>query len=141
MTSIILQTAARVLMPLLLLFAVFLLLRGHNQPGGGFVGGLVVGSSFVLYSIAFGVEAGRRALLVRPSTLLGVGPLVALASGLPATIAGEPFMTAKWMEVPLGGTAVALGTPLVFDVGVFLAVVGVVSTIVFTLAEVSLSED
>ena len=53
-------------MPLLLLFAVFLLLRGHNQPGGGFVGGLVVAASFVLYSIAFGVDAARRALLVRP---------------------------------------------------------------------------
>ena len=57
MTSSILQTATRLLMPLLLLFAVFLLLRGHNQPGGGFVGGLVVASSFVLYSIAFGVDA------------------------------------------------------------------------------------
>ena len=141
MTSTILQTATRVLMPLLLLFAVFLLLRGHNQPGGGFVGGLVVASSFVLYSIAFGVDAGRRALLVRPATLLGVGPLVALTSGLPAVITGQPFMTAQWTEVPLGGTAVALGTPLVFDVGVFLAVIGVVLTIVFTLAEVSLSED
>jgi multisubunit Na+/H+ antiporter MnhB subunit len=141
MRSSILQTATRVLMPLLLLFAVFLLLRGHNQPGGGFVGGLVVASSFVLYSIAFGVEAGRRALLVRPATLLGVGPLVALTSGLPAVITGQPFMTAQWTAVPLGGTAVALGTPLVFDVGVFLAVIGVVLTIVFTLAEVSLSED
>ena len=141
MTSSILQTATRVLMPLLLLFAVFLLLRGHNQPGGGFVGGLVVASSFVLYSIAFGVDAGRRALLVRPATLLGVGPLVALTSGLPAVITGQPFMTAQWTTVPLGGAAVALGTPLVFDVGVFLAVIGVVLTIVFTLAEVSLSED
>jgi multicomponent Na+:H+ antiporter subunit B len=141
MTSTILQTATRVLMPLLLLFAVFLLLRGHNQPGGGFVGGLVVASSFVLYSIAFGVDAGRRALLVRPATLLGVGPLIALTSGLPALITGQPFMTAQWTEVPLGGTAVALGTPLVFDVGVFLAVIGVVLTIVFTLSEVSLSED
>jgi multicomponent Na+:H+ antiporter subunit B len=141
MTSTILQTATRVLMPLLLLFAVFLLLRGHNQPGGGFVGGLVVASSFVLYSIAFGVDAGRRALLVRPATLLGVGPLIALTSGLPALITGQPFMTAQWTEVPLGGTAVALGTPLVFDVGVFLAVIGVVLTIVFTLSEVSLTED
>ena len=141
MTSTILQTATRVLMPLLLLFAVFLLLRGHNQPGGGFVGGLVVASSFVLYSIAFGVDASRRALLVRPATLLGVGPLVALASGLPAVITGQPFMTALWTEVPIGGTAIALGTPLVFDVGVFLAVIGVVLTIVFTLSEVSLSED
>ena len=74
MTSSILQTATRLLMPLLLLFAVFLLLRGHNQPGGGFVGGLVVAASFVLYSMAFGVAASRRALLVRPATLLGSRP-------------------------------------------------------------------
>jgi multicomponent Na+:H+ antiporter subunit B len=141
MTSSILQTATRVLMPLLLLFAVFLLLRGHNQPGGGFVGGLVVASSFVLYSIAFGVDAARRALLVRPSTLLGLGLLVALTSGLPGVALGQPFMTAQWAELMIGPNIVPVGTPLVFDVGVFLAVIGVVLTIVFTLAEVSLSED
>ena len=141
MTSTILRTATRVLMPLLLLFAVFLFLRGHNHPGGGFVGGLVVASSFVLYSIAFGVDAARRALLVTPSKLLGVGLLVALASTLPSVVAGRPFMTAQWTEVSLGPTAVALGTPLVFDVGVFLAVIGVVLGIVFTLAEVTLAED
>ena len=141
MTSPILQTAVRLLMPLLLLFAVFLLLRGHNQPGGGFVGGLVVAASFVLYSIAFGVEAARRALLVRPSTLLGVGLLVALVSGLPAVAAGHAFMTALWTTVAAGSMAIAVGTPLLFDVGVFLAVIGVVLTIVFTLAEAALAEE
>ena len=141
MTSLILQTATRVLMPLLLLFAAFLLWRGHNQPGGGFVGGLVVASSFVLYSIAFGVDAARRALLVTPSTLLGVGLLVALASTLPSVVAGQPFMTAQWVELGLAGNVVAVGTPLVFDVGVFLAVIGVVSTIVFTLADETLGGD
>ncbi len=141
MTSTILQTAARLLMPLLLLFAVFLLLRGHNQPGGGFVGGLVVAASFVLYSIAFGVDAARRALLVSPSTLLGIGLLVALVSGLPAIVIGRPFMTALWTTIALGTTALDVGTPLIFDVGVFLAVIGVVLTIVFTLAEAVLPED
>ena len=141
MTSSILQTATRFLMPLLLLFAFFLLLRGHNQPGGGFVAGLVVAASFVLHSIAFGVDASRRALLVSPSKLLGLGLLVALTSGLPAVLAGQPFMTAQWTEVPVGSELIAVGTPLLFDVGVFLAVVGVVLTIVFNLAEVSLSED
>jgi multicomponent Na+:H+ antiporter subunit B len=141
MTSSILQTAARFLMPLLLLFAVFLLLRGHNQPGGGFVGGLVVAASFVLYSIAFGVGAARRALLVRPSTLLGAGPLVALVSGLPGVVVGQPFMTSRWTTVTAGSTTLDVGTPLVFDVGVFLAVIGVVLTIVFTLAEAVLPED
>ena len=82
MTSSILQTATRFLMPLLLLFAVFLLLRGHNEPGGGFVGGLVVASAFVLYSIAYGVSASRRALLVDPATLLGVGLLITEGVGI-----------------------------------------------------------
>jgi multicomponent Na+:H+ antiporter subunit B len=128
-------------MPLLLLFAVFLLLRGHNQPGGGFVGGLVVGASFVLYSIAFGVDAARGALLVRPSMLLGIGLLVALVSGLPAVAVGQPYMTAIWTTVAVGSAALDVGTPLAFDVGVFLAVIGVVLTIVFTLAEAVLTED
>jgi multicomponent Na+:H+ antiporter subunit B len=141
MTSSILQTAARLLMPLLLLFAVFLLLRGHNQPGGGFVAGLVVASSFVLYSIAFGVASGRRALLVTPSMLLGGGLLIALASGLPGAIAGRAFMSAMWTTLTMGPLSIAVGTPLVFDIGVFFAVVGVVLTIVFTLAEAVLTED
>ena len=94
MTSSILRTATRFLMPLLLLFAVFLLLRGHNEPGGGFVGGLVVAAAFVLYAIAYGVSASRRALLVEPSMLLGAGLLVAVGSGMPAVLLGQPFMTA-----------------------------------------------
>ena len=135
MTSSILQTAARLLMPLLLLFGVFLLLRGHNQPGGGFVGGLVVAASFVLYAIAFGVEAARQALLVRPWRLLGIGLLVALVSGLAGAAAGRPFLTAVWTTVDTGSTPLHLGTPLVFDIGVFLVVTGVVAMMIFSLAE------
>ena len=141
MTSPILQTATRFLMPLLLLFAVFLLLRGHNEPGGGFVGGLVVASAFVLYTIAYGVSASRRALLLDPSTLLGVGLLVAAGSGMPAVLFGLPFMTAAWVMAGEGPLTFAVGTPLVFDLGVFLAVIGVVLTIVFTLADVARAED
>jgi len=141
MRSSILQTATRLLMPLLLLFALFLLLRGHNEPGGGFVGGLVVAASFVLYAMAYGVDAGRRALLVDPSTLLGGGLFIALLSGVPAVLLGRPFMTALWTKAGVGSAVYDVGTPLVFDVGVFLAVIGVVLTIIFTLADVSLSEE
>jgi multicomponent Na+:H+ antiporter subunit B len=141
MTSSILQTATRFLMPLLLLFAVFLLLRGHNEPGGGFVGGLVVAAAFVLYAIAYGVSASRRALLVEPSMLLGVGLLVAAGSGMPAVLFGLPFMTAAWTTVGVGPLTFGVGTPLVFDLGVFLAVIGVVLTIVFTLGDVARAED
>ena len=106
-TSPIFRTAARLLMPLLLLFSVFLLLRGHNEPGGGFVGGLVAAAAFALYAIAYGVERARRALLVKPLTLLGAGLLIALASGVPAVLRGQPFMTAQWALGP-----VAVGTPV-----------------------------
>ena len=119
-------------MPVLLLFALFLLLRGHNEPGGGFVAGLVAAAAFSLYSIAFGVQEARKALLARPMTLLGAGLLIALASGVPALFRGQPFLTASWF-----GGAVALGTPVLFDIGVFLVVAGVVLMMIFTLAEES----
>jgi multicomponent Na+:H+ antiporter subunit A len=129
-TSPIFRTAARLLMPLLLAFSVFLLLRGHNQPGGGFVGGLVAAAAFALYAIAFGTRPARQALIVRPLTLLGAGLLIALLSGVPAVLRGQPFLTAMWAAGPL-----PLGTPAVFDVGVFLVVAGVVLMMIFNLAE------
>lgn len=141
MTSPILHAATRLLMPLLLIFALFLLLRGHNAPGGGFVGGLVVAAAFVLYSIDSGVAEGRRALVVETSTLLSAGLLIALASAIPGVLLGRPFMTAVWGTVGVPPATLMVGTPLLFDVGVFLAVIGVVLTIVFTLAETAISED
>jgi len=139
-TSSILQTATRLLMPLLLLFALFLLFRGHNAPGGGFVAGLVVAAAFVLHAMAYGIQASRRALLVPPAFLLPLGLSVALISGVPSVLLGLPFMTGLWTTVGPGPAGIALGTPLVFDIGVFLAVVGVALTIVFTLADVTVSE-
>ena len=130
--SPIFQTAARLLMPLLLVFAVFLLLRGHNQPGGGFVGGLIASAAFALFAIAFGVRRARKALLVTPLTLLGAGLLIALGSGVPAVVRGQPYLTALWAPRPL-----SVGTPALFDVGVFLVVAGVVLMMIFSLAEES----
>jgi multicomponent Na+:H+ antiporter subunit B len=130
MNSLILRTATRILMSLLILYAVFLLSRGHNAPGGGFVGGLVVAAAFSLYALAFGVAAARTALLVETRTLLGAGLLIALLSGVPAVLRGQPFMTAQWFDIGM-----MLGTPLIFDIGVFLVVIGVVLTMTFNLAE------
>ena len=141
MTSVILQTGTRILMPLLLLFAVFLVLRGHNAPGGGFAGGLVVSAAFVLHAVTYGIPASRRALLVEPATLMSAGLLVALVSALPGALLGRPFMTAVWGTIGSGDVSIAIGTPLIFDIGVFLAVIGVVLTIVFTLSEAPAPED
>lgn len=134
MDSIVLRTATRYLLPLLLLFSVFVLLRGHNEPGGGFVGGLVAATSFALYAIGYGIGPARQLLQVSPRRLIGIGLLVAAASGLIGMAAGEPFMTARWdiRQIPVVGK---LGTPLLFDIGVYLVVIGVTLTIIFALLE------
>jgi multicomponent Na+:H+ antiporter subunit B len=133
-TSLILSTAARLLLPLLLLFSVFLLLRGHNEPGGGFVGGLVVAAAFALYALAEGVETARRALRVSTQTIIAAGLLVAAVSAVLPLLAGLPAMTGLWLEneVPIVGK---VGTPLLFDVGVYLTVAGVTLRIILNMAE------
>ncbi len=135
MSSIILRTATRFLITLLLLLSVFFLARGHNEPGGGFIGGLVGAASFALYAIAFGVSRTRRALRIDPRTLIGVGLLIAVASGLPAAAVGLPFLTGQWGDVTIGGVTLSLGSPVFFDVGVYLVVVGITLTIILALEE------
>jgi len=91
MHSVILATAIRLLLPLMLLFSLFLLLRGHNEPGGGFVGGLVVAAAFALFTLAHGEKEGRRMLRVDPLRLVASGLLVALVSGLLPMLGGCRF--------------------------------------------------
>lgn len=133
MSSLILCTATRFLLPLLLMFSVFLMLRGHNDPGGGFAGGLVAAAAFTLYAIAFDVPTTRRALRVDPRSFIGTGLLIALSSGIPPLLANKPFLTGLWFYLP--GTKVKIGTPLFFDIGVYLVVFGIALTIILALAE------
>lgn len=136
MSSVIFRIAARSMTPLLAATAIFLLLRGHNAPGGGFIGGLLAAGAIALYGMAFGAAAARRWLRFTPRRLMAVGLLLALTSGLPSLISGQPFLTGVWTQpvLPLIG-ALPLGTPLWFDLGVFLVVVGFVLTIFFALLE------
>lgn len=134
--TLILHTAALFIMPLQLMFSVFLLFRGHDEPGGGFIGGLVASGAFVLYAFAFGSEATRRILRASPRDLLAAGLLLALASTIPAFLAGQPMLTAHWWEVPLPGDSyLKLSTPLIFDIGVYAAVLGTIMTFVINLME------
>lgn len=135
MNSLILRTAVRALQPLLLLYSVFLLVAGHNQPGGGFVGGLVAAAALALYAIAYDAASARRLAIVDPRTTIGIGLLLALASGMAGLAAGLPLMTGVWFEPSIGGQTVAIGTPLLFDAGVYLVVIGVTLLFVLTLVE------
>lgn len=135
MSSLILRAAARVLMPLLVVFALFLLGRGHNDPGGGFVAGLVIAVAFVLRMLSEGTAKARSALLVAPKKLIAGGLVIALASGFFPIALGKPFLTACWVEVGPPEWGLLLGTPLLFDVGVCSVVIGVVLKMTFDLSE------
>jgi len=134
MPSLILSTAARVLLPLLLVFSAFLLVRGHNAPGGGFAGGLVAATGFGLYALAHGVGEARRLLRVDPLVLAAAGLLVACGSGTAGMMAGGSFLTGLWVPFALPGIG-KVGTPVLFDVGVLMVVAGITLTILFTLEE------
>jgi multicomponent Na+:H+ antiporter subunit B len=98
------------------------------------VGGLVAAAAFSLYAFAFHVAEARRALRVDPRWLIGVGLLTAVSSGLISLFQAKPFMTGVWAKDPLPVLG-KVGTPVLFDVGVYLVVVGVTLTIIFSLAE------
>jgi len=134
MKTIIFKTASSYLLPLLLLFAIFILLRGHYLPGGGFVGGLIAAIAFVLHSFANGIERTRGIIKFHPGFLMPIGLSIALLAGLAPLFTGNPFMTGLWYDDPIPVIGM-VGTALIFDVGVFLVVVGVVLTIIFTISE------
>ena len=136
MQSIILSTATRILMPMLLLFSAFILFRGHNLPGGGFIGGLVASATFILHSYTYGVRSTLELIRISPRTLIGVGLLLALGSGCVSLFTGKPFMTGQWGEINISTEEIwHLGTPIFFDLGVYLVVIGAVLAIILTLAE------
>ncbi|MEM1387657.1 MAG: Na+/H+ antiporter subunit B [Pseudomonadota bacterium] len=137
MNSIILRAGTRYLAGLLLLFSFYMLVRGHNEPGGGFIGGLIGATGFVLYAIACGTADARKALRVQPQNIAMAGLGVALLAGLGAGLFGDALYTGQWLF--LGATEEDKGFPLssvlVFDIGVYLVVFGSILALVFAMEE------
>ncbi len=134
MKSLILYTALRFLIPLMFLLSLFLLVRGHNSPGGGFIAGLVFTGAIALFVLSAGTMRARQLLRFKPLRIANTGLFIALISGIPALMQGKPFMSGLWLDltIPILGKA---GTPVLFDVGVFLVVVGITTSIIFALVE------
>lgn len=138
--SLILQTATVYLLPLMILFSIFLLLRGHDEPGGGFVAGLTAAAALSLHALAYDVPSTRKVLRIDPRTIIAWGVFFGAVSGLlallswPALGAPAPYLAGQWLifDAPAIGQ-VKLGSPLVFDIGVYLTVAGVTLMIVLEL--------
>ena len=134
MKLLIFRTAAGFLLPLLLLFSLFLLLRGHYLPGGGFVGGIIAAIAFVLHAFAFGLRNTRKLLRVHPIAFMPVGLGLAVFSAILPIFQGLPVMTGLWLNEPFPVIGL-IGSALLFDLGVYLVVLGVALTIIFSITE------
>lgn len=136
MNSIILQTATRLLTSMILMFSVYILFRGHNEPGGGFIGGLIAASAIILYSVSFGAAWARHGMRLPSMAIAGCGLFFAGFSGVLSGLAGKPYLTGLWwiphLDVEMH---LALSTPLLFDIGVYLVVVGAIVTIALEMEE------
>jgi multicomponent K+:H+ antiporter subunit A len=139
---LILVTVSKLLLPIALLVAAFLFLRGHNEPGGGFVAGLVTAVALILQYIAEGCAVTRARLPWDHLGLIGAGILIALLTGVGSWLFGYPFLTStySYISLPVIGTF-ELASALLFDLGVYLAVVSTVLLILAGIGRLSLQGD
>ncbi|MBB3935315.1 MnhB domain-containing protein [Aureimonas phyllosphaerae] len=131
MNSLVLSAFARIFFWLMIAVSLYILYRGHNEPGGGFVGGLIGASGFAILVLAEGVEAARAALRIHPVAAMGAGLVLALLSGLPGLLLEGAFLTHWWLHIGSFHT----GTALLFDIGVYLVVVGGILALVLRFYE------
>ena len=116
---------ARLILPLALLVSVFIFLRGHNEPGGGFIAGLITAVALILLQVAYGQRWVQTRMGVRFPNLAASGVLIATATGLVSLLLGYPFLTSAFghFNLPLIGE-IELASAMLFDLGVYLTVVG-----------------
>ena len=137
MTSLLFQTAARLILPLSLVFAAYMMLKGHNAPGGGFIGGLTAAVALIVYAMACGREALLRLIPVHPRTLIAAGLLLAAVTGALPLLWGNPMLTSTVIdELPIGwGQSIHFVSVFFFDSGVVLVVIGASTGLIQRLGE------
>ncbi|SMO40090.1 multisubunit sodium/proton antiporter, MrpB subunit [Saccharicrinis carchari] len=134
MNSVILQLASPYVRSLLIFFSLIALWRGHNSPGGGFIGGLLAALAIVFYSFAFDRRQIQKKLKIKPEGYVTIGLALILTSILPSLFTSQALMKGIWINIPMGLLGeLKLGSPLLFDVGVFMAVIGVTLMLFFIL--------
>jgi multicomponent Na+:H+ antiporter subunit B len=122
MRSLILAKAVQWISPIAIMFSIYMLLKGHNEPGGGFIAGLISSIAVFLLGLAYGIQETRIKLLNFTRLCLGFGVFICVGSGTLALLQGTPFFTHTYFTS-------ALSTALLFDIGVYLIVIGVALTV------------
>lgn len=136
---LIMQTLTRLLLPLMLMVAVFIFLRGHNLPGGGFIAGLIASVALIMQYLANGITWTKKRLKFDPQIIIAIGLLIATVTGGISVLFGYPFLTSTFTHLhwPVVGEF-EVASAIAFDLGVFLVVVGATITILLQLGKLSL---
>lgn len=134
--DVILRTVTHIVVFIILTFGVELFFSGHNNPGGGFIGGLVLSSAFVLLFLVYDIETVRKGIPLDFKKVAAFGAFLVVLSGIGSVLFGTPFLTQtfSYFELPVFGTT-ELATVVLFEAGVALTVVGVVVTIILSISE------
>jgi multicomponent K+:H+ antiporter subunit A len=128
----------RVLMPIAIVVGLYIFLRGHNEPGGGFVAGLVIAIALLMQYMASGFAWTQERKRIEYHTMIGLGVVIAAATGVGAWLAGRPFLTSAYTYVHLPPIEeFELATAMLFDLGVFLTVLGAVMLMLYSLSRIA----
>lgn len=134
--DVILNTVTQLVVFIILTFGIELFFAGHNSPGGGFVGGLVLSSAIVLLYLVYDIETVHKGIPVDFKMVAAIGVFFVIGTGLGSVLYGEAFLTQTfgYFDLPIVGTR-ELATVVLFEIGVALTVVGTVVTIILSISE------
>jgi monovalent cation:proton antiporter len=135
--DVILQTTTKAVSFIILTFSIFIFFAGHNNPGGGFIGGLMTAAAIVLLYLSFDMEGMRKIIPVDFIKMTAFGLFIAVATGMGSFLFDAPFLTHTfgYFDLPLFGEKTELATATLFDIGVYFTVIGVTMTIILTIGE------
>ncbi|MFC5713471.1 Na(+)/H(+) antiporter subunit B [Thalassorhabdus alkalitolerans] len=134
--NVMLHTVTKIAAFIILTFSVFLFFAGHNNPGGGFIGGLMTASALLLLYVSYDIKSIRKAIPFNYVHIIAAGLLIAIVTGIVGMFIGDPFLTQyfDYFDLPILGET-ELTTALPFDLGIYMVVVGIALVIILTIGE------
>ncbi|KYG33402.1 Na(+)/H(+) antiporter subunit B [Alkalihalobacillus trypoxylicola] len=134
--DVMLRTITRIVVLIILIFSVYLFFAGHNNPGGGFIGGLMTASALLLMYLVFNIQTIKSVINIKFEAVIGIGLIVTILTGVIGVFNGDAYLTQyfDYFQIPIFGET-ELATALPFDLGIYLVVVGIALTIILAIAE------
>ncbi len=136
LNDVMLHSITKIVTFIILAFSIYLFFAGHNNPGGGFIGGLMTAGALLLMYVSFDLKTMKKIIPFNYTFMIALGLLISLGTGISSMFLGYPFLTQffDYFDLPILGNT-ELATAVLFDVGIYLVVVGIAILAILTIAE------